>query len=134
MPTITQLIKYGRKAKKSKTDAPALKGSPQKHGTVVSATVRKPKKPNSANRMSCRVRLSNGRVITCYVPGEAMGRHITEHTNLLVRGGGPPDLPGVKYTVIPGGKGMIPGAEGWTHQNKPRRNKARSRYGVKKKR
>lgn len=135
MPTQRQLIKKCRKRSRRKYKAPALDGCPQKRGTVFSITVRKPKKPNSANRPTVRVRLTNGKLVTAYVPGEAMAHHIQEHTPVLLRGGGPPDLPGVKYTVIPSGGGLIPGAcaasSDGKYTKRPRRNKRRSKYGVK---
>lgn len=130
MPTINQLARKGRTKRRGKSKSPALQGNPQLRGVVLRTFVRDPKKPNSANRTCARVKLTNGIEVTCYVPGKGMD--IQEHSNVLVRGGRTPDLPGVRYKVIRGARdcgGVFPEANG--NEKAPRRN-ARSKYGVKK--
>jgi small subunit ribosomal protein S12 len=115
MPTINQLVRKGRKAKKSKSKSPALqytlnvfdqkrtrrrKGSPQKRGVCTQVRTMTPKKPNSALRKVARVRLSNGIEVTAYIPGE--GHSLQEHSVVLVRGGRVKDLPGVRYHIVRG--------------------------------
>jgi len=100
LPTISQLIRKGRKAQKKKSKAPALKGSPQKRGVCVQVRTTSPKKPNSALRKIARVRLTNGIEVTAYIPGE--GHNLQEHSVVLVRGGRVKDLPGVRYHIIRG--------------------------------
>lgn len=100
MPTINQLIHRGRKNLKSKTGAPALKGSPQKRGVCTRVYTSTPKKPNSALRKVARVRLTNSMEVTAYIPGE--GHNLQEHSIVLIRGGRIKDLPGVRYHVIRG--------------------------------
>jgi small subunit ribosomal protein S12 len=115
MPTINQLVRKGRKPKKSKSKAPALqygfnvysqrrtrikKGSPQKRGVCTVVKTMTPKKPNSALRKVARVRLSNGIEVTAYIPGE--GHSLQEHSVVLVRGGRVKDLPGVRYHIVRG--------------------------------
>ncbi len=131
MPTSNQLRKGARKARKVKTKAPALKGAPFKSGTVTKVYIVNPKKPNSANRCVCRVRLSNGTEVTAYVPGER--NTLKEHSWVLVRGGRVKDLPGVRYHVVRGTRDCD-GAAGPTNtSDRPiLRNVSRSKYGVKK--
>jgi small subunit ribosomal protein S12 len=115
MPTINQLVRKGRKAKKKKSTAPALlytfnsykqrrtrqpKGAPQKRGVCTQVRTMTPKKPNSALRKIARVRLSNGIEVTAYIPGEGHG--LQEHSVVLVRGGRVKDLPGVRYHIVRG--------------------------------
>ncbi len=115
MPTINQLVRKGRKPKRSKTKAPALqyifnsmkqrrvlqrKGAPQKRGVCTQVHTQTPKKPNSALRKVARVRLTNGIEVTAYIPGE--GHSLQEHSVVLVRGGRVKDLPGVRYHIIRG--------------------------------
>lgn len=100
MPTISQLVRHGRKAIKSKTKSPALKGCPQKRGVCTRVYTTTPKKPNSALRKVARVRLTNGIEVTSYIPGE--GHNLQEHSIVLVRGGRVKDLPGVRYHIIRG--------------------------------
>jgi small subunit ribosomal protein S12 len=114
LPTINQLIRKGRKAKKTKTKAPALRftynalksrmsagdGSPQKRGVCTQVRTMTPKKPNSALRKIARVRLTNGIEVTAYIPGE--GHSLQEHSVVLVRGGRVKDLPGVRYHIVRG--------------------------------
>ena len=100
VPTIQQLIRKGRKSKKSKTTAPALEGCPQKRGVCVRVYTTTPKKPNSALRKVARVRLTNGMEVTAYIPGE--GHNLQEHSIVLIRGGRVKDLPGVRYHIVRG--------------------------------
>jgi small subunit ribosomal protein S12 len=115
VPTINQLVRKGRKSKKSKTKAPALqysfnsmkqkrvrqkKGAPQKRGVCTQVRTQTPKKPNSALRKVARVRLTNGIEVTAYIPGE--GHSLQEHSVVLVRGGRVKDLPGVRYHIVRG--------------------------------
>lgn len=100
MPTISQLVRRGRKAMKAKTKSPALKGCPQKRGVCTRVYTTTPKKPNSALRKVARVRLTNGIEVTSYIPGE--GHNLQEHSIVLVRGGRVKDLPGVRYHIIRG--------------------------------
>ena len=100
MPTISQLVRHGRKAMKTKTKSPALKGCPQKRGVCTRVYTTTPKKPNSALRKVARVRLTNGIEVTSYIPGE--GHNLQEHSIVLVRGGRVKDLPGVRYHIIRG--------------------------------
>ena len=92
MPTINQLIRYGRTSKANKTKAPALQGCPQKRGVCTRVMTVTPKKPNSALRKVARVRLSNGIEVTAYIPG--IGHNLQENSVVLMRGGRVKDLPG----------------------------------------
>ncbi len=120
MPTFNQLIRHGRKPLRSKSKSAALTGCPQRRGVCVRVFTRTPKKPNSALRKVARVRLSNGREVSAYIPGE--GHNLQEHSIVLVRGGRVKDLPGVKYHIIRGALDAA-GVEG--------RRQSRSRYGAK---
>ncbi|MGQ9477467.1 MAG: 30S ribosomal protein S12 [Candidatus Bipolaricaulia bacterium] len=120
MPTISQLIRRGRKEKVKRTKSVALAGSPQKRGVCTKVFTRTPKKPNSALRKVARVRLSNGQYVTAYIPGE--GHNLQEHSMVLVRGGRVKDLPGVRYHIIRGTLDAA-GVEG--------RKRGRSLYGAK---
>jgi len=100
MPTINQIIRKPRKSQKQKGARTALEGNPQKKGVVLRVFTRKPKKPNSAQRKIAKVRLSNKREVDTYIMGE--GHNIQEHSVVLVRGGGVPDLPGVNYKLVRG--------------------------------
>ena len=120
MPTIQQLVRKGRQAKTSKTKTPALKGSPQRRGVCTRVYTTTPKKPNSALRKIARVRLSNGKEITAYIPGE--GHNLQEHSVVLIRGGRVKDLPGVRYHVVRGTLDAV-GVAG--------RKQGRSKYGAK---
>jgi small subunit ribosomal protein S12 len=120
MPTISQLIRFGRTEKKKKTKSPALKGCPQKRGVCLQVKTQTPKKPNSALRKVARVRLTNGIEVTSYIPGE--GHNLQEHSIVLVRGGKGKDLPGVRYHII---RGTLDTAG---VQN---RKRSRSKYGAK---
>ena len=121
MPTINQLVKRGRKAKKRKTKSPLLQSCPQKRGVCYAVTTTTPKKPNSALRKIAKVRLSNGSESTMYIPGE--GHNLQEHSVVLVRGGRVKDLIGVRYHII---RGVLDTA------GTAKRNQARSKYGTKK--
>ena len=122
MPTINQLIRKGRTRIKYKSKSPVLDGCPQKRGVCLQVKTMTPKKPNSALRKIARVRLSNGKETTVYIPGE--GHNLQEHSIVLVRGGRVRDLPGVRYHVVRGALDCL-GVDG--------RKKGRSQYGVKKK-
>lgn len=100
MPTISQLFRKKRKKEKVKTKSPALAGCPQLRGVCKRVFTTTPKKPNSALRKVCRVKLSSGMEVTAYIPGE--GHNLQEHSVVLIRGGKVKDLPGVKYHVIRG--------------------------------
>lgn len=134
MPTISQLVRKGRKSGTTKTKAPALRirynalknktlresGSPQKRGVCVQVKTMTPKKPNSALRKIARVRLTNHVEVTAYIPGE--GHNLQEHSVVLIRGGRVKDLPGVRYHVIRGALdtgGVV------------NRRRGRSKYGAK---
>ncbi len=121
MPTINQLVRKGRNRKSRKSKRPALEGCAQKRGVCLYVTTRTPKKPNSALRKVARVRLSNGREVTAYIPGE--GHNLQEHNIVLVRGGRVRDLPGVRYHIIRGTLDTM-GVQD--------RMRGRSKYGAKK--
>jgi len=120
VPTINQLIRKGREKKRKKSKSPDLKRCPARRGVCLYVTTRTPKKPNSALRKVARVRLSTGREVTAYIPGE--GHNLQEHNIVLVRGGAVADLPGVRYHIIRGTLDTM-GVEG--------RRRSRSRYGAK---
>ena len=120
MPTVSQLIRYGRVALHKKTKAPALKASPQRRGVCVQVRTMTPKKPNSALRKIARVRLTTRIEVTAYIPGE--GHNLQEHSIVLVRGGRVKDLPGVRYHIV---RGTLD-ASGVNQ-----RRKSRSKYGAK---
>ena len=100
MPTINQLIRKPRVAKKAKSKVPALANSPQKRGVCTRVYTTTPKKPNSALRKVARVRLTNGFEVSSYIGGE--GHNLQEHSVVLIRGGRVKDLPGVKYHIVRG--------------------------------
>lgn len=120
MPTINQLVKYGRKRVRYKSKSPALKSCPQRRGVCLAVKTQTPKKPNSALRKVARVRLTNGEEVTAYIPGE--GHNLQEHSVVLVRGGRVKDLPGVRYHIVRGTLDSL-GVDG--------RHRSRSKYGVK---
>jgi small subunit ribosomal protein S12 len=120
MPTINQLMRKARRPLRALPKAPALRNNPQKRGVCTRVYTTTPKKPNSALRKVCKVRLSSGYEITAYIPGE--GHNLQEHSIVLIRGGRVKDLPGVRYHVIRGTLDTA-GVEG--------RKQSRSRYGVK---
>ena len=134
MPTINQLVRKNRKAKTKKSKSPVLgvrlnsltkkttaTASPQKRGVCTRVGTKTPKKPNSALRKYARVRLSNGKEIDAYIPGE--GHNLQEHSVVLVRGGRVKDLIGVRYHIIRGTMDTAGVAD---------RRKGRSKYGAKK--
>ncbi len=100
MATVNQLIKKPRKSKKTKSDVPALNGSPQKRGVCTRVYTTTPKKPNSALRKVCKVRLTSGYEVISYIGGE--GHNLQEHSVVLLRGGRVKDLPGVRYHTVRG--------------------------------
>jgi small subunit ribosomal protein S12 len=135
LPTISQLVRKGRRPSQKKSKAPDLQfsyntlkqrrqklktGSPQKRGVCTNVRTLTPRKPNSALRKIARVRLSNGRDVTAYIPGE--GHNLQEHSVVLIRGGRVRDLPGVRYHVI---RGALDAA------GVSNRKQGRSRYGTK---
>lgn len=119
-PTINQLIRIGRRKKAKRRKSVLLGGCPQRRGVCLIVRTMTPKKPNSALRKIARVRLTNGRETTAYIPGE--GHNLQEHSIVLVRGGRVRDLPGVRYHIIRG-KLDCAGVEN--------RRKSRSLYGTK---
>jgi len=120
MPTISQLVRKGRRKVRTRTSSPALQQNPQKRGVCVRVYTTTPKKPNSALRKVARVRLTNGIEVTTYIPG--VGHNLQEHAIVLIRGGRVKDLPGVRYHVI---RGSLDTAG---VQN---RRQSRSKYGAK---
>ncbi len=120
MPTINQLVRKGRKKVRNRSKSPVLDKCPQKRGVCLSVRTMTPKKPNSALRKIARVRLTNGKEVTVYIPGE--GHNLQEHSIVLVRGGRVRDLPGVRYHIIRGTLDAS-GVEG--------RKQGRSKYGAK---
>ena len=121
MARITQLVRKPRKRKVVKSDVPALQSSPQKRGVCTRVYTTTPKKPNSALRKVCRVRLTNGFEVTSYIGGE--GHNLQEHSVVLIRGGRVKDLPGVRYHTVRGTLDT-------TGVND--RKQGRSKYGAKK--
>ena len=120
MPTINQLIRKPRQRQIVRTKVPAMQKCPQKRGVCTRVYTTTPKKPNSALRKVARVRLTNGREVNAYIPGE--GHTLQEHSVVLVRGGRVKDLPGVRYHIVRGTLDAT-GVEG--------RNRGRSKYGAK---
>ena len=120
MPTINQTVRKGRKKMKRRAKSPVLAGCPQRRGVCRLVKTQMPKKPNSALRKVTRVRLSNGKEVTAYIPGE--GHNLQEHSIVLVRGGRVRDLPGVRYHVVRGTLDTS-GVDG--------RRQGRSKYGAK---
>ena len=120
MPTINQLVRKGRVQQKRRSKSPVLDGCPQKRGVCLQVKTQTPKKPNSALRKVARVRLSNGKEITAYIPGE--GHNLQEHSVVLLRGGRVRDLPGVRYHVL---RGVL------DTQSVKDRKQSRSKYGAK---
>ena len=121
MTTINQLCKKKQRQKKNfKSKTPALMKNPQQKGICLKVFTRTPKKPNSAMRKVARVRLTNGKEVNAYIPGE--GHNLQEHSIVLVRGGRVKDLPGVRYHIVRGALDTA-GVEG--------RLQRRSKYGAK---
>ena len=120
MPTISQLIRKGRKKAVNRTKSPALKSCPQKRGVCVRVYTTTPKKPNSALRKVARVRLTNGMEVTSYIGG--VGHNLQEHSIVLIRGGRVKDLPGVRYHIVRGALDTTGVSD---------RRQGRSKYGAK---
>ena len=120
MPTVNQLMRHGRAAKRAKSKVPALARSPQKRGVCTRVYTTTPKKPNSALRKVCRVRLTSGYEVTSYIGGE--GHNLQEHSVILIRGGRVKDLPGVRYHTVRGSLDTSGVAA---------RRQGRSKYGAK---
>ena len=120
MPTVQQLVRKGRTSRKKQSKSRDLQSSPQRRGVCIRVYTATPKKPNSALRKVCRVRLTNGREVTAYIPG--VGHTLQEHSVVLVRGGRVKDLPGVRYHVARGTLDSMGVAD---------RNQSRSKYGAK---
>ncbi len=120
MPTINQLVRKGRTKSRKKKTAPDLQGCPQKRGVCIRVYTSTPKKPNSALRKVARVRLTNGKEATSYIPGE--GHNLQEHSVVLIRGGRVKDLPGVRYHIVRGTLDTT-GVD--------KRRQGRSKYGAK---
>ncbi len=120
MATISQLVRKPRKRRQSKSIVPALQASPQKRGVCTRVYTTTPRKPNSALRKVCRVRLTNGFEVNSYIGGE--GHNLQEHSVVLIRGGRVKDLPGVRYHTIRGTLDTSGVAE---------RRRGRSKYGAK---
>lgn len=118
---MNQLKRSSRKSKVSKTKVPALGGCPQKKGVCLKVYIVTPKKPNSALRKVARVRLSNRKRVTVYIPGE--GHNLQQYSTVLMRGGRVKDLPGIKYHLVRGKYDFV-GIKG--------RKVSRSKYGTKK--
>jgi small subunit ribosomal protein S12 len=121
MATVNQLVRKPRKRKVTKTDVPSLKGSPQRRGVCTRVYTTTPKKPNSALRKVCKVRLTSGFEVISYIGGE--GHNLQEHSVVLIRGGRVKDLPGVRYHTV---RGTLDTA------GVDDRKQRRSKYGAKK--
>ena len=121
MATINQLVRKGRTSKYVKSDVPALQGCPQRRGVCSRVYTTTPKKPNSAMRKVCRVKLTSGYEVTSYIGGE--GHNLNEYSVVLIRGGRVKDLPGVRYHTVRGSLDT---------QGVQDRKQARSKYGAKK--
>ena len=121
MPTISQLVRKGRKKISKKSKSAALVSCPQKRGVCTRVYTTTPKKPNSAMRKVAKVRLTNGFEVISYIPGES--HNLQEHSVVLIRGGRVKDLPGVRYHIL---RGVLD-----TQGVKDRRQR-RSKYGTKK--
>ncbi|HEV3262884.1 MAG TPA: 30S ribosomal protein S12 [Gemmataceae bacterium] len=119
MPTINQLVRKPRRKPRKRRKSRALQQRPQVRGVVLWTGIRRPRKPNSAQRTVARVRLSNGFEVTAFIPGE--GHNVQEHSVVLVRGGRVRDLPGVRYHVVRGNRDVAAGED---------RKQARSKYGT----
>jgi len=120
MPTIQQLVRKGRKTLESSSKSRALDACPQRRGVCTRVYTTTPKKPNSAMRKVARVRLTNGKEVNAYIPGE--GHNLQEHSIVLIRGGRVKDLPGVRYHIIRGALDTAGVKD---------RKQARSKYGAK---
>jgi len=121
MPTINQLCKKPRLKKKNRNKTPALQNCPQKKGVCIKIFLMTPKKPNSALRKLARIRLTNEKRVSAYIPRE--GHNLQEYSTILIRGGRVKDLPGIKYHIIRGKLDL---------QGLANRKTSRSKYGSKK--
>ena len=121
MPTVNQLVRKGRKAQIKRNKVPALEKQPIKRGVCIKVYTTTPKKPNSALRKVCRVKLTSGFEVTSYIGGE--GHNLQEHSVVLIRGGRVKDLPGVRYHTVRGALDTSGVSE---------RKQGRSKYGAKK--
>lgn len=121
MATVNQLVRKGRRRRVEQSNVPALEASPQRRGVCTRVYTTTPKKPNSALRKVCRVRLTNGYEVSSYIGGE--GHNLQEHSVVLIRGGRVKDLPGVRYHIVRGALDAA-GVE--------KRRQGRSKYGAKK--
>ena len=121
MATIQQLVRFKRLTIKKKTKSPALKSCPQRRGVCTRVYTTTPKKPNSAMRKVARVRLTNGKEVNAYIPGE--GHNLQEHSIVLIEGGRVKDLPGVRFHIVRGSLDTAGVND---------RKTSRSRYGAKK--
>jgi len=126
MPTINQLVRRPRTQQVAKKKNVALNRCPQKRGVCLLVKTTTPKKPNSALRKIARVRLSNGKEVTAYIPG--VDHNLQEHSIVLVRGGRVRDLPGVRYHIV---RGTLDCAGVENDKDGRPRNRSRSKYGVK---
>lgn len=126
MPTINQLVRHARLKQRRKSKVRDLEASPQKRGVCLIVRTQTPKKPNSALRKIARVRLTNGKEVTAYIPG--IDHNLQEHSIVLVRGGRVRDLPGVRYHII---RGALDCAGVANDKDGRARNRSRSKYGVK---
>jgi len=120
MPTINQLIRHPRAKSKGRRRVSEISGSPQKRGVCLIVRTQTPKKPNSALRKIARVRLTNGKEVTAYIPG--IDHNLQEHSTVLARGGRVRDLPGVRYHIIRGTLDTLGVSD---------RRQGRSKYGAK---
>jgi len=126
MPTRNQLIKYGRAGVNKKSKVRDLDQCPQRRAVCLIVKTQTPKKPNSALRKVTRVRLTNGKEVTAYIPG--VDHNLQEHSIVLVRGGRVRDLPGVRYHIV---RGSLDCAGVENDKDGRPRNRSRSKYGVK---
>ncbi len=126
MPTVNQLIRRPRRSVQAKSKVRDLEQCPQRRGVCLQVKTQTPKKPNSALRKVARVRLTNGREITAYIPG--IDHNLQEHSIVLIRGGRVRDLPGVRYHVV---RGKLDCAAVTGDKEGRPRNRGRSKYGVK---
>lgn len=120
MPTINQLCKTPRRSRVKRNKVPALQSNPQKKGVCLKIFLRTPKKPNSALRKLARLKLTNGKKVTAYIPGE--GHKLQEYSTVLIRGGRVKDLPGIKYHLVRGKLDFL---------GLKNRKTSRSKYGTK---
>ena len=120
MPTVSQLVRRGRKRQTTRSKSADLGGCPQRRGVCLRVFTQTPKKPNSALRKVARVRLTNGREVNAYIPG--VGHNLQEHSVVLIRGGRVKDLPGVRYHIVRGTLDTTGVVD---------RHRGRSKYGAK---